>query len=64
VYVVDKTALPGLNVPSPPDQVPDVAPMETEPLSATVALLTHTEISGPMATTGAPVNIILRVSTA
>jgi hypothetical protein len=35
-------------------------PIVTEPLRATVALLTHTEISGPIATTGAPVNIITK----
>jgi len=59
-----RAALPGLNVPSPPDQVPEVAPIETDPLRATVALLIQTEISGPIATTGAPVNIIFNVSTA
>ena len=60
---MDNDVLLELKVPLPPLQIPVVEPTVIDPLIATLALLAQTDLSGPMATIGAPVSKILTVST-
>ena len=53
----------GVYNPEPvPLHIPVVEPTDTDPVIDMVGLLAQTEISGPAATTGAPEQVITKVS--